>query len=131
MHVLQFLREKSPRQHFRSLAENVYLCAKPLDFERSEAQLASSGKKVAKRTKCPALDCPKLFKRMDKLLAHMHEHPHLSALSMEQWDEMMSSGAEPKKPPSAAGFGAASSSSGAEPPHTMHAPVVIKRPRDE
>ena len=89
VHVLSFLREPHGRHEYRNLAESVFVAAKALDFEHSEHRLASSGKKAAKRVKCPVLDCPSRLKSAEKLIVHMRMHPHLAALSAAEWDELM------------------------------------------
>lgn len=131
LHVLRFLRTPHPHGHFRSLVDNVFVCAKPLEFAQSEAHLASSGKARPKRTKCPVLDCPAKFKLPEKLLLHLHEHPHLRQLTAEQWDEMMTYGADSHRlslalAPAPAPLAATKKEEPAD-----EKPVLIKRPRDE
>lgn len=92
LHVLNFLIAAEERPHYRTLTTNVFVAATPLDFDKSNHRLASSGKHLSKSRKCPSLSCAKRFKKADALLLHISKHAELQQLSGPQWDELMSEG---------------------------------------
>lgn len=129
--VLQFLHGPHGHGTFRNLAENVFVGAKPLDFERSGRRLASSGKAAAKYVKCPMVGCASRFKSNAKLLGHMQVHPDLKRLTIEQWDDLMNKVHEPDVKPTEPGAATAAAATMALSHAGASADTSLKRVRDE